>query len=349
MKRKVLYVGWVGFGNHGDDICLDIFTNRFRSAGQKAGLELEVVSLFPSRFDEFTLARISPHLVVLGAGSLFEMVYLKPLALAQQAGIPTAIWGSGYDSAGQDMAIPHDLAYALRQVVAGARAVGIRGPYTLEALKSIGVEHDSLTVTGDPGLLWPPEGPQEPHGEERLPQIAVNWGTANNNVLGRNEKHTGAQLARVLQELADEHRLLIYPMWPKDVDPCLTLAHAVNRPDRVQVLSEVPSPSELKAIYLESMFSINMKLHANVFSAAQGCPFIALAYRWKCMDFAESVGCAHLAIPFSEPNLQDRLGAAVAYVIGQYERHKAHVEKEVAEARLRLRKLEDQMLALLKM
>ena len=40
-----------------------------------------MIALYPSRFDEFTLARINPDLVVLGAGSLFELVYLYGLSV----------------------------------------------------------------------------------------------------------------------------------------------------------------------------------------------------------------------------------------------------------------------------
>ena len=29
INRRVLYIGWVGFGNHGDDICRDVFMQRF--------------------------------------------------------------------------------------------------------------------------------------------------------------------------------------------------------------------------------------------------------------------------------------------------------------------------------
>src|SRR5690554_3063777 len=224
MKKRVLYIGWVGFGNHGDDICRDIFFSRLDALGKARGIEIDFVPLFPSRFDEFMLARIQPDLVVLGAGSLFEHVYLKPLILAQQNGIPTAIWGSGYDSTSEDALVPHDLAYAIRQVVTNAHVVGIRGPYTLMALENIGALHPNLTISGDPGLLWEAPDSEALETEEKtLPQLAVNWGTANSNVLGRNEKATAKAVAQSLKKFTDRFSVLIYPMWHKDVEHCHAL------------------------------------------------------------------------------------------------------------------------------
>src|SRR5690554_4080701 len=98
--KRILYIGWLGHNNHGDDLCYEIFKQAMHAAANQAKLKLAFTGIFPAAFNEFALARIDPDLVVLGAGSLFEPVYLKPLVLAQQHGIPTAIWGSGYDSTG---------------------------------------------------------------------------------------------------------------------------------------------------------------------------------------------------------------------------------------------------------
>ena len=93
----------------------------------------------------------------------------------------------------------------------------------------------------------------------------------------------------------------------------------------MQVLSEVPSPSELKAIYLEHVLHQHEAPCKRLFRSPRlsFVPSLPL----EMHGLRRSVGCAHLAIPFSEPNLQDRLGAAVAYVIGNM-RHKAHVGRK---------------------
>lgn len=347
-KRRVLYIGWVGFGNHGDDLCLDIFKSRLAATAQEHELEIEVLALYPSRFDEFTLARLQPDLVVLGAGSLFELVYLKPLILAQQAGIPTAVWGSGYDGMQEDPVMPHDLAYAVRQVLSRAEAVGIRGPYTLRALANAGVPEESIAMVGDPGLLWLADEAAPSEGErEQLPRLAVNWGTAYNNVLGGDEKETAAQVAEALFGLSSRFRLLFYPVWHRDIEPCRALAEVVGRERRVEVMTEVPTPQELKAVFIGSLCSINMKLHASVFSAAAGCPFVSLAYRWKCVDFAQSVGWERLAIPFSEPNLAAALQEAIEQITADPQGHRHRLAQQVAAVRQRLNKLEEQIFNIL--
>ena len=69
-KRTILYIGWVGFANHGDDLTRDIFLDLITKEAKKNKLELDIKALYPSNFNEYLLARINPDLVVLGAGSL---------------------------------------------------------------------------------------------------------------------------------------------------------------------------------------------------------------------------------------------------------------------------------------
>ncbi|NLM38974.1 MAG: hypothetical protein GX205_02875 [Firmicutes bacterium] len=347
MKKRILYIGWVGFGNHGDDICRDVFIRRFKDRAAEASIDLEVTALFPSAFDELALARLRPDLVVLGAGSLFELIYLKPLVLAQQYGIPTAIWGSGVDGLSAEPDVPHDLAYAIRQVVNQAGAIGLRGPYTRMVLEKVGAAHPYLMVTGDPGLLWE----KKTHGEANPPSgsprtIAINWGTARNNVMGGDERQVADALAQFLQNIKKQYQLLIYPMWHADLEPCLRLADMVGSRD-VCVLEEVPSPEELMAIYEKSVCSINMKLHANIFSAAAGCPFISLAYRWKCIDFAQSVECDEWVLPFSEPGLAAKLQRSFDKLLSTRDSVREHLKTQVNQAREKLGQLENEIWGLL--
>lgn len=347
MKKRLLYVGWVGFGNHGDDICQDVFVKRFTARAEEAGIELEVTALFPSAFDEFTLARLRPDLVVLGAGSLFELIYLKPLVLAQQYGIPTAIWGSGVDGLSEEPDVPHDLAFAIRQVVSQAGAVGVRGPYTLKVLEKVGAFHPYLTVTGDPGLLWENKTQAKTEIQKHTTrQIAVNWGTARNNVIGESENAVAAALAHFLKNIDDKYSIVIYPVWHRDLEPCRRLADMVDS-RQVHVWDKVPTPEDLMGIYEKSVCSINMKLHANIFSAAVGCPFISLAYRWKCIDFAQSITFDEWVLPFSEPELSMKLQQSFENLVNTRESIVEQLTNEVQQARERLKQLEDEIWHLL--
>ncbi|MGI6037820.1 MAG: polysaccharide pyruvyl transferase family protein [Limnochordia bacterium] len=363
MKRHILYIGWVGFGNLGDDLCQDLFVEKITEKAQGQGIDLTVTALFPpTDFDEYQLWQRRPHLVVLGAGSLIEPLYLRPLVLAQQQGIPTAIWGSGHDGLSlEELKILQqggrldpfnfdpDTAYALRQCVGKVDAIGLRGPYTVGFLDTIGVTHPAIDICGDPGLLLAPSGQKPPQDLGHLlasskPMVAVNWGTAFNRVYGGDEGAVGAQLARVLKELQDPFTFLIYPLWDKDLPACRALAKACGQ---VRLLDRVPTRRELVNIYQQSSLSINMKLHGNVFSAALGCPFISLAYRSKSFDFAASLDCLELVVPFDAEDLAEALTEKIVMLSQKGDDYRTKLISKGGSYRQRLDRLLERMGTLL--
>ena len=353
MTKRILYIGWVGFGNQGDDLCYEIFVNIMSKKAQERDIKLDIKGIYPASFTEFSLARLDPDLVVLGAGSLFEPVYLKPLVLANQNSIPTAIWGSGYDSMLQSPIDPsnidRDSAFMIRQVVQHAQLVGIRGPYTMEMLEAIGASHADLHIVGDPGLLLDQKEASAPLPElddANSPIIAVNWGTASNKVLGGDEKKVAADLRDALRHLGDEATIVIYPVWPKDIAACRSLHQDLDHPNCI-LLDRVPSMDELITLYTKSIFSVNMKLHANVFSAACGCPFLCLAYRMKGFDFASSLDLTEFTILFSDPDRKEKMQNAMETLQRNAEGERKRLREKSEQYRTKLSLLTDSMLSLL--
>lgn len=354
MKKTILYSGWVGFGNQGDDLCYEIFKNNMAIKAKKQGINLKIKGIFPDHFNAFHLSQINPNLVVLGAGSLFEPTYLSPLTLAQQNNIPTVIWGSGFDSLLPEPLetnlLDPDSAFLIRQVVQKVDRVGIRGPYTLNMLQTIGAVNSDLKIVGDPGLHFTKQNAAVLLKEiEQItdPILAVNWGTAANKVFGGSEKTTAQNLARALAHLTKDYKLVIYPLWAQDIAACRALHEQIDQPASTVVLNRVPDADELIDLYQKSTLSINMKLHANVFSAASNCPFICLAYRMKSYDFARSLDWDDFIFMFSDPNLETNICSAVLNLtnkIGQYKK-KLKGKKEGYIQQLSL--LEDQILELL--
>lgn len=355
---RVLYVGWVGFGNLGDDVCRDLFVDRFRRALASRGARLEVRAVTHQGISEPSLLEYRPHLVVLGGGSLFTVPYLAPLALAQKHGIPTAVWGTGIDklparcldellggatrlTAWQDQAT----AAAFRDVVGACRWVGVRGPHTLRILRSAGCPAPPLHVSGDPGLLLEPEEfPTEPTAvapagvppflqawiDAGEPIVGVNWGTANNQVFGGDERGVEEALKVVIRELVRRsYKVLLFAVWGPDLSAVRRLVAAFLEDAGVGTLPKV-SPGPLLAwILRRCCFTVNFKLHANVFTAAAGRPFVSLGYRSKCYDFAASLGCEDLVVRFDEPDLAGAVLGACSLV----EREHAILAKRIERHR----------------
>ena len=384
---RILYVGWVGFGNLGDDACRDLFIQSVHKAAAALGRETRVRTVTHQGISEQALLEFEPHLVVLGAGSLFTPAYLEPLLLAQRHGIPTATWGTGIDKlparhveallAGKNASrawIGEHAADLFRRAVAGCAWAGVRGPHTRRVLMAAGCPDPPLHVCGDPGLLLQPDAsgfaaapanaggavvqpadgsqapasggpggpgsaPRAPAGQEllsprlkdwiaaRAPIVAVNWGTANNNVFGGNEQRTAYALKAAIERLAGiGYNVLLFGVWGPDLSPLRRLAARFDANPSVTLLNKVP-PAPLLAWILQSCrFSVNFKLHANVFTAAAGRPFISLAYRSKCYDFAASVGCSDLVVRFDDPDLVE----AVVHRSVMIERKRKRIEERIA-------------------
>lgn len=136
-------------GNLGDDFCRDIFIQELRAAG---GDQWSIEALSPQQLKANDFVRSRPDFVVLGGGSLIHLYYPAPLLWAQQHGIPTVIWGSGVDGlpleilarvlSGENLdgfCLQTNKKEMIRHVITNCEQVGVRGPYTLSYLRSLGM------------------------------------------------------------------------------------------------------------------------------------------------------------------------------------------------------------------
>lgn len=351
MNRRVIYIGWINQGNLGDDLCCDIFKREFAAAVGKCSCSIEAAS--PQQLTANDFARNRPDLVVLGAGSLIHPYYLAPLLWAQEYGIPTAIWGSGVDG------LPPDLVAALqagdnpgkislkttgakmiRLVVANCSLVGLRGPLTLAYLRTLGCS-GRLGVCGDPGLLLG-EAPLADDVKEtspvgRVPMIGLNWGTAHNRIYGGSEKETRRHLVKAIRELVLDYRVVLFAVWPPDLAPLRRLAEAAGgESEHLSFCRAIPEEGPLIALLSKCLFTINFKLHANVFTAAAGNPFICLGYRSKCFDFADSMKASALAVSTGAVDLAEQLlqrsstvAADIVFYRGEIARRREHYRKKL--------------------
>ncbi|HEX2953407.1 MAG TPA: polysaccharide pyruvyl transferase family protein [Bacillota bacterium] len=333
--KKVVYLGWLGFGNLGDEACKDVFIKEFTNITSKEGKNPIFKPVIPSSFGKKELMALEPNLIVLGGGSVIMPPYTDLLILAEKQHIPTAIWGSGMDwlSENELSTIRRNLptkslhhyrphAQSIRTACNGSPLIGVRGPHTYRILKTIGCNMDHIQVVGDPGLLI---ATQTSRGDlllpdtldNSLPVIGVNWGTSFNRVFGSNEESTSNQLASALQKLSVHCKIVIYPVWSRDLPAIKELAAKIHNPSRVSIISTVPSLPSLVTLLKKCTLTINFKLHANIFSSAVGTPFISLGYRSKCYDFAASLDCEELVIGFNHPNLKNQIITKAQQILAQ--------------------------------
>lgn len=305
---RILYIGYLGFQNVGDEVCFEAFEQTVRKWSAQ---EHEVVALPLGETVAQFHARKPIDVVVIGGGSLLQGAIF--LSLAEEAfslGFPLFFYGTGIDYLPKktakaylkgenvlpkqyfaDRVVPEA---RIKAVLEKATYVGVRGPLTLQFIKSLGVSNEKIDIIGDSGFIFT----AELDGLSRMldtvnvvtPFVAVNWGTIYNKCFGFSEEAVEQQLIDSIYWLDQKgYQVVIYPMWTEDLPICAALYEKVKNLKSVTYIPKVYTASEISDFLSEAAFSINYKLHGNILSAGSGTPYIKLAYRSKGIDFSSSI------------------------------------------------------------
>lgn len=313
--KTILYIGWIGYNNLGDELMWRLFQERFEARFGADGGDTRLVASKPGvPTDDMSIYAA----VVLGGGSLLIPGYIDLAHAALTAGKPVVVWGSGYDrldvsAAATDPSpawIDGRTAGRLADLTDGAAYFGVRGPLTYRLLELAGVPLRGAIVSGDPGLLLPRRDETERDGTSRT--IGINWGTTYNRLLGGDESRVEDALAAAAREwLRQGFRLYLYPVWGPDRAPLARLAGKIAEGagdgGEIEVEQQLLDTGALIEKLAACRFTVNFKLHANLLSYAAGVPFLCLGYRFKCFDFAHSVGISDFVLPTDSPRLAERM------------------------------------------
>ena|GEM_PF-549127 len=328
--KQIAYLGWLGAGNLGDEACFQLFQKRVQSIVERSGcgpITCVPITIIESQRRLFAFRPGAPFrprsewrpgdydYVVLGGGSLLNADrYIKALRLAQVAGVPTAVWGTGFDGLPNALAaklkrgldlrserhaapLPHPV---LSDVLRACRFAGVRGPVTAAWLEANGC--GSPGVSGDPGLLFDAAqhaastSPQaaSSNGSIAAPvpppkdRIAVIWG------MSQRATHQGPGHAALTQTVAqwlgtisNRWKPVICAMWSHDLPAARQLALYLGA--GTEMLEEPLTLGSFAELMRRSAFTLSYRLHGCILSAASGTPFCSIAYRSKCYDFARSI------------------------------------------------------------
>jgi polysaccharide pyruvyl transferase WcaK-like protein len=327
----ILYVGWIGFGNLGDELLWDVFKSLSDQYLDSQGFK--VTAAYPN----VNVNQLDPYdLVVLGGGSLILPYYVDVLKRAVNLKKEVAIWGSGLDwqskeyleallksQVTSESPFGSEFAKSLSEVVEHSKYTGVRGPLTYEALSRMGVNMNKVVLSGDPGLLVPNLSDRtistdEKIGTEGSKLVGLNWGTTYNKIYGISELDIEDQLASAARELIKQgHKVFLYNVWQPDEVCSQRLYEKIGDTANVQIAPRLYNQHELVRILRQCSFTINFKLHANVLSMVADVPFIALGYRFKVFDFAESVDLGNFVISTDSPTLANDILSCAEYVAEQ--------------------------------
>lgn len=315
--KKLLYIGWIGFNNLGDELLWNIFKD---TCGKY--LEKDQIEITPS-VPGIDLKNLEKYdTVVLGGGSLLLPGYLQILQDALHKGKSVIIWGTGIDwieKRNLDLLLNDKLDSleqnfqqkdidVLDEVIERALFVGVRGPLTKKAIEiMLGSEKaQKVEIIGDPGLLLHEPNLNSSYKKDKV--IGINWGTTFNRLYGGNEKLVEDQLVETAKALIKSgYKILIYTVWADDNPSCERLFERIDDPENVTLDKNRYTEKELIEKLSRCKGTINFKLHANFLSFTANVPAIALGYRFKVFDAAASLGLQHLVVSTDSQQLTQEL------------------------------------------
>ncbi len=323
--KRILYIGWLGYNNLGDELMFEIFDSLCTSY---LDFDYQVTPRTP---DISLKDMVDYDTIVLGGGSILSPEYIDWLYGAIEMNKNVMVWGSGYDRAEKqyvDLLEKSSMPFCLYNdktktqlidIVNKSKYIGVRGPLTYSLLKSANVNMEKVYLSGDPGMLLKPR--KFPtrcpiikfNREDKI--IALNWGTSYNKIYGKDEKYVENQLAEVCKILlAQNYKIYMYTMWPKDIILSKSLYNKIGSTNNVILDTNLYSAGELLSILKQCTLSINLKLHGNIISAAAGLPFVSLGYRFKCFDFIKSMDLNELIVPTDEKLMVQDILRAIEFI-----------------------------------
>jgi len=287
-RTRLLYVGWTGQGNLGDDAIAEALLPRLPAVEpwhvphDPAGFARQVLS-------GAALGAVN-RAVLVGGGTVVGRRNWRLLLTATGALLarrrPWHLIGIGVEDpafGGRNSFSDKDELARWVPMCERFDQITVRGPRSVELLGSVGIQAE---MVGDPALLHRARDGVEPR--ERL--LGVN--------LGFGDDLWGHDHERVVDEVAELVRGMVTDDWsvrflvvnPKDEAATVAAIRRAAVPEeRVELRRTFTVPDFLDAVG-ECTVLVAERLHALVLGAVAAVPLVGLEYQPKCGDFLASVG-----------------------------------------------------------
>jgi hypothetical protein len=303
-KRRINYVGWLGYKNLGDEALYEVISQLLNS-----------YQLLPSRSSYEDHSIFSPVTIIGGSTGIpewFENFRPTTYNYIFGAGVkdPTFV---GYDYIFND----HKKVRVMFEKLKAFRYIGVRGNFSKALLLRRGIRSE---VVGDPCLSLKPTIPHK----KNETKIAISIGS-DGILWGMDERLLFHEIAKVCRNLKrDGFEPILIPFWENNVMAVENLA----KQEKVDFFSDWFNVESTLNLIANSFLFIGQKLHSLVFSAAAGTPFISLEYQPKCYDFTQSVGFENYSIR-TDIASEERIMTLVASLIGKYDEMRTVLKENV--------------------
>lgn len=306
--RSLIYLGWQGFENFGDDLLYDTWRSalgdRFAAC---APLGRDYLRRAPAVLGARMRSAGSERLVLLGGGTTVGFANWgrhAGRALTAYGAQALIVAGAGIAASTDARALStQDQDWTAWSALKSVAYFGVRGP--ISAGESA-AHWRSAPMIGDPALLYPLVNPVAALAGPSAVGVSIGAGgrsafdlTAVAAALDRSRERLGVDSVRVFQ-LAEE-----------DEEVCARLRSLLASPSEV-VVFRGDVHATMSAIAGTRLF-FSERLHGVVAAVALGVPTVPLAYASKSVDFWRSVTDRPLVDPAAGvPELQAATDAALA-------------------------------------
>ena len=308
--RRVLLAGSYGFNNAGDEAMLEAITRALRE--RVSDLHLTVISANPRlterQYGVEAVGRLDVlailvglrrcDLFISGGGSLLQDVtsdrnltyHLALLGLARRLGAPVMLYGHGIGPIRWRLG-----RYLARRALNGVELITVRDESSAVELTGLGVTRPQVEVTADP-VLGLPLNPDAEAGRAVLARTLPD-ALARGPLVGFAPRswRAGNGSAEVLAHVVDhvQHKMdatavLIPFKAPEDVQACERIAALAKRPPAI--LRGPLTVPELADAMAACGLVVGVRLHALIFAAMAGVPFVGIAYDPKIDGFVRQFG-----------------------------------------------------------
>lgn len=292
-RRIVNYVGWVGYGNLGDELLLDLIRREIEP-------KLPVHSLTYLN-KAYRLRNYIPSFkqsIILGGGTLvFKETFYRRLMETRPD--PLYLVGSGVCDVDfwcdylRDNTVRRSLVSDWSKLLNDAKSISVRGDLSKKRLQESGVVSE-IDVIGDPVFL------ACDHVKRREPDgatIGINFGLTKDLLWGKSDKKVASEFVKLVDYLvSQDHRVIIYSVNQADYNYAQSIVQEqLGSCNNVQI--------RLFENYLDFVLHVSKcsvfigeKLHAVALALCGDVPSIMVSYRPKCEDLMSSLGLSNLTV-----------------------------------------------------
>jgi len=286
MSQRVLFSGYYGLGNAGDEAVLAASVGMFRA--RRPELSLTVLSGSPAqtreRLNVQAIPRMQPgavfgqlgrtDLFLSGGGSLLQdatslkslLYYLLLLRMAQQRRIKTMVFAQGIGPLHRPAA-----QRLTAKVLSRVDAITVRDSDSADLLRRIGVSGPEIEVTADPVFALTPRVTDRVSSVAPTPPafaVALRPWPGVEQILD--------PLAEALGRFEGEVALQAWPLFlEQDLPICEQLAARVPT---MTVMRQSLDPAEWMALAGWTDAVVAMRLHGLIFAAARAVPIFGISY-----------------------------------------------------------------------